>query len=40
MTYRFLQRKIKEFEDIKVEIEKLQIETAITKDTKESKIDL
>lgn len=40
VTYRFLQRKIKEFEDIKVEIEKLQIETAITKDTKESKIDL
>ena len=31
VTYRFLQRKIEEYEDIKVEIESLKIETARTK---------
>ena len=32
VTYRFLQRKIKEYEDIKVEIESLQVEAAELKD--------
>lgn len=31
VTYRFLQRKIKEYENIKVEIESLKSETALTK---------
>ena len=31
VTYRFLQRKIKEYEDIKIEIENLRIETSLTK---------
>ena len=31
VTYRFLQRKIKEYEDIKVEIESLKNEAALTK---------
>lgn len=30
VTYRFLQRKIKEYEDIKIEIENLRIETSLT----------
>lgn len=33
VTYRFLQRKIKEYEDIKVEIESLKLETALVKET-------
>ena len=33
VTYRFLQRKISEYEKIKAEIKKLQIETASTKDS-------
>jgi EPS-associated MarR family transcriptional regulator len=33
VTYRFLQRKIKEFEDIKVEIESLKNEAALAKET-------
>lgn len=32
VTYRFLQRKIKEYENIKVEIEKLKNETALAKE--------
>ena len=40
VTYRFLQRKIKEYEDIKVEIENLQVETALTKESKENEGDL
>ena len=32
VTYRFLQRKIKEYEDIKVEIESLQNESALLKE--------
>ena len=32
VTYRFLQRKIKEYENIKVEIEKLKNETDLTKE--------
>jgi len=33
VTYRFLQRKIKEYEDIKIEIESLKNETALAKET-------
>ena len=33
VTYRFLQRKIKEYEDIKVEIESLKNEAALAKET-------
>jgi len=35
VTYRFLQRKIKEYDDIKVEIESLKNETALAKETGE-----
>lgn len=34
VTYRFLQRKIKEYEDIKIEIESLKLETALSKEKK------
>lgn len=33
VTYRFLQRKIKEYEDIKIEIESLKTEAALAKET-------
>ena len=40
VTYRFLQRKIKEFEDIKVEIESLKNETGMKKDFGEMDSDV
>ena len=40
VTYRFLQRKIKEYEDIKVEIENLKNETALTKNKEVNNNDL
>lgn len=39
VTYRFLQRKIKEYENIKVEIESLKRETALTKKLGEERSD-
>ena len=40
VTYRFLQRKIKEYEDIKVEIANLKNETALTKEIEVKDHDL
>ena len=38
VTFRFLQRKIKEYEDIKVEIESLKNEAALSKEIRAKKI--
>lgn len=40
VTYRFLQRKINEYESIKAEIESLKTEAAVTKDFPEKKNDI
>ena len=40
VTYRFLQRKIKEYENIKVEIESLKNEAALAKETRVNDSDI
>ena len=40
VTYRFLQRKIKEYEDIKVEIESLKNEAALAKEMRAKESDI